>query len=145
MAASIALLGSFSAANCLGHTTLLCRSLCASVWSYRIARSVASMEPRDIYRFLHYYRTCCSMTGPACRPSIVVSVWPSGGAIRRARFPESRPAPSSPSAFQRTTPPGRYRPLWEILKVSDGKATHHFYQKGTFGLNGEVSFTRKGR
>ena len=31
MAPSIALLGSFSAANCLGHTTLLCRSLCASV------------------------------------------------------------------------------------------------------------------
>ena len=31
MAPSIALLGSFSAANCLGHTSLLCRSLCASV------------------------------------------------------------------------------------------------------------------
>ena len=31
MPPSIALLGSFSAANCLGHTTLLCRSLCASV------------------------------------------------------------------------------------------------------------------
>ena len=45
----------------------------------------------------------------------------------------------------RTAPPGRYRPLWEILKVSDGKVTHHFHQKGTFGLNGEVSFTRKGR
>ena len=45
----------------------------------------------------------------------------------------------------RTAPPGRYRPLWEILKVSDDKVTHHFYQKGAFGLNGEVSFTRKGR
>ena len=32
-----------------------------------------------------------------------------------------------------------------ILKVSDGKVTHHFHQKGAFGLNGEVSFTRKGR
>ena len=32
----------------------------------------------------------------------------------------------------RTAPPGRYRPLWEILKVSDGKVTHHFHQKGTF-------------
>mgnify|MGYP001206302777 CR=1 FL=1 len=41
--------------------------------------------------------------------------------------------------------PGRYGPLWEILKVSDGKVTHHFHQKGAFGLNGEVSFTRKGR
>ena len=39
----------------------------------------------------------------------------------------------------------RYRPLWEILKVSDDKVTHRFHQKDAFGLNGEVSFTRKGR
>ena len=39
----------------------------------------------------------------------------------------------------RTAPPGRYRPLWEILKVSDGKVTHHFHQKGAFGLNDEVA------
>ena len=38
----------------------------------------------------------------------------------------------------RTAPPRRYRPLWEILKVSDDKVTHHFYQKGVFGLNCEA-------
>ena len=43
----------------------------------------------------------------------------------------------------RMAPPGCYRPLWEILKVSDGKVTHHFHQKGAFELNGEVSFTPK--
>ena len=40
--------------------------------------------------------------------------------------------------------PGRCRSLWEILKVSDNKVTHHSYQKGAFGLNGDVSFTREG-
>ena len=29
------------------------------------------------------------------------------------------------------------------LKVSADKVTHHFHQKGAFGLNGEVSFTPK--
>ena len=38
----------------------------------------------------------------------------------------------------RTAQPGRYRPLWEILKVSDDKVTHHFYQKVVFGLKGEA-------
>ena len=37
----------------------------------------------------------------------------------------------------RTAPPGRYRSLWEMLKVSDGKVTHHSHQKGAFGLDGE--------
>jgi hypothetical protein len=46
--------------------------------------------------------------------------------------------------WQLMAPPGRFRPLWEILKVSDDKVTHHFHQKGAFGLNGKVSFTRKG-
>ena len=43
----------------------------------------------------------------------------------------------------RTASPGRCRSLWEILKVSDDKVTHHFHQKGAFGLNGELHFTPK--
>ena len=38
---------------------------------------------------------------------------------------------------------GRCRSLWETLKVSDDKVTHHSHQKGAFGLDGEVSFTPK--
>ena len=44
----------------------------------------------------------------------------------------------------RTASPGRCRSLREILKVSDDKVTHHFHQKGAFGLNGELHFTPKG-
>ena len=43
----------------------------------------------------------------------------------------------------RTASPGRCRSLREILKVSDDKVTHHFHQKGAFGLNGELHFTPK--
>ena len=38
---------------------------------------------------------------------------------------------------------GRCRSLWETLKVSDDKVTHHSHQKDAFGLNVEVSFTPK--
>ena len=41
--------------------------------------------------------------------------------------------------------PGRCRSLWEILKVSDNKVTHHSHQSRVpHGLNGDVSFTREG-
>ena len=39
--------------------------------------------------------------------------------------------------------PGRCTSLWEILKVSDDKGTHHFHQKGAFGLDGELSSLQK--
>ena len=42
------------------------------------------------------------------------------------------------------TASGRCRSLWETLKLSDDKVTHHSHQKGAFGLNGEVSLTPKG-
>ena len=41
------------------------------------------------------------------------------------------------------TASGRCRSLWETLKVSDDKVTHHSHQKDAFGLNVEVSFTPK--
>jgi hypothetical protein len=42
------------------------------------------------------------------------------------------------------TASGRCRSLWETLKLSDDKVTHHSHQKDAFGLNGEVSLTPKG-
>ena len=76
-------------------------------------------------------------------PLAAAAPWP-----RCHSTPRRRPAwpllgRQPPSALT-VRSPGRCRSLGEILKVSDNKVTHHSHQKGAFGLNGDVSFTREG-